>query len=559
MPRCVGSWKPVSWSRLTSARGAPERPGPERAQADSAPAATNAHGFRRMAVRVSALTLVAQVIGFGSSVAIAQILGASRATDAYYLGLSVPMLVYGIFLTSARQCGIPTLTEESSRSRSAFVDASSQLISATLVVSTIISAAAAAVAIGVLPLTGSHALVSMARVKIVELAPLGVLGAMIGAMACVLAVRNRFAVAALVLGIDPLLRIVLLVATGKALGTDALVIANLAGNAAAVLVMWGLIRHEGIPLSLRSPLRSPFVRRVLAIGAPLVLSTSILQVNPVIDRGMAGGLGSGTITALELGLRLFGVPMLLVGATLIGPVIATWSARKATFGWPALRDSVNRATDIFAVITPPVMVIGIALRHQIVDAMYQGGAYSVHATNETATVFAMLMLGLPASLLTLAFSTLFVIEKQPKFCLQAGMANVVLNVVLNFALRPVWGVGGIALSTSVTLSILLAAYVVTARRRWQGISIPFASAVGARSLASGVLTALLAYGLVSLAPAATDRLTELLEIGVVASAVLVAHAALVLATNDRTSALRSWVADFRLGSSVPAREHQGGS
>lgn len=513
-------------SALTSPQAELER-------SNDAVAATNARGFGWTAVRVSAFTLAAQAIGFGSSIAIARVLGATRATDAYYLALSVPMLVYGIFLTTARQCGIPTLTEEAAASRSSYVEASSQLISATLVASVIISVLAAAAAVLLLPLISSPSVASLARIQVIELAPLGVLGAMIGAMASVLAVRNRFVAAALVLAIDPLLRIVLLVVAGAALGTDALVIANLAGNALAVIVMWVLICREGILPTWRSPLHSPFVRRLLAFGAPLTLSTAILQVNPVVDRAMASGLGSGTITALELGLRLVGIPMLLLGATLIGPVMATWSARKAAFGWPALRDSVNRATEVFTMLVPPVLVIGIALRHQIVEVMYQGGAYSAHATHETATVFGMLLVGLPAQLATIAFSTLFVIERRPMFCLKAGIANVILNVVLNFALRPFWGIGGIALSTSLTYSILLVAYVISARRHWDGIRIPFSGLLEARPAASVVLMGSVAYGLLASAPSVTGRLGRIVEILVVTAAVLVVYAVTVLSGDER--------------------------
>jgi putative peptidoglycan lipid II flippase len=517
---------------LTSSQDAPQRP-----DDGVAHAATNARGFGWTAVRVTAFTLGAQLIGFGSSVAIARVLGATRATDAYYLALSVPMLVYSIFLTTARQSGIPTLTEEAAASRSSLVDASSQLISATLFVSIVISALAAAAAVLLLPVTSSASIVSPARAKVLELAPLGVLGAMIGTMASVLAVRNRFAAAALVLGIDPLLRIVLLVAAGDTLGTDALVIANLVGNALAVLVLWVLIRRDGISLKWRSPLHSPFVRRVLAFGAPLTLSAAILQVNPVIDRTMSSPLGSGTITALELGLRLVGIPMLLIGATLIGPLMATWAARRSASGWPALRDSVNRATDVFTMIVPPVVVIGITLRQQIVEVMYQGGAYSAHATHETATVFAMLLVGLPAQVLTIVFSTLFVIEKRPQFCLEVGIANVILNVFLNFALRPLWGVGGIALSTSVTYSILLVAYVVSARGRWEGIRIPFSSLLRPRPAAALILMVMVAYGLVSSAPSATGRLGLVVEIVVVAAGVLLVYAVLMLPAAERNRAL----------------------
>ncbi len=508
----------------------------------SAPAAANTRGFGRLALRLSFLTLLAQACGFASSIVIARVLGASHSTDAYFLGLSVPLLVYGAFLAAVRQGGIPILTSEAAAGEAAFVDASSELVSATLVVSIVVALVAAAIAIILLPLTiGNASLIGAARLDILELTPLAVFGAMIGAMATVLAVRNRFAGAALVLALDPILRIVLLLAAGSALGASALVIANLAGNCLAVFVMWSLVRREGIPLTLRSPWRSQFVRRMLAVSGPLLISQAVLQMNPVIDRTMAGALGAGSITALELGLRLFGVPMLLIGATLIGPLIATWAARKAADGWPALRDSLNRAVDAFALIVPPLLVIGVVLRHQIVDVLYQGGAYSSHAAGLTAAVFAMLLVGLPAQLLTIAFSALFIVEQQTRFCLKAGLVNVVLNVALNFALRPVFGVGGIALSTSVTLTIVLAIYIRSARRRWRGITIPFSGAAGVRAAVAVGLMAGVAYAMRSIVHSSDSRTQLLAEMVVIGLAVLAVYAMVLLTVHERRGAVVAWM------------------
>lgn len=491
--------------------------------------AENARGFGRVVLRVSILTFLAQGCGFASSIAIAHVLGASHATDAYFLGLSVPLLVYGAFVAAARLGAIPALTDEAARGESAFTRASSELASATLVVALLLSVVAAAIALTVLPLTiGNASLIAPTRVKVLELAPLGVLGAMMGSLGAILAVRNRFAAAAIVLAFDPILRIVLLVVLGSVLGTNALVVASLAGNTLAVLLMWMLVRRDGVPLRLGWFPQSRVVRRILLVSAPLLVCQVVVQMNPVVDRAMAGTLRAGSITALELGLRVFAVPMTLIGATLIGPLAATWSARRAAGGWPVLRDSVNRAITAFVMVLPPLLVLGIALRHQLVSLMYQGGAYSGHATDETASVFAMLLVGLPAQLVTIAFATLFVVEEQTKFVLKTGVVNVVLNVGLNFALRPALGVSGIALSTSVTYTLVLAIYVGAARKRWDGVVIPFWGPAGLRSVIAVGLMASAAYALTSSFSAVAGRVQLAAEVTLVALAVLAIYGGVLL-------------------------------
>lgn len=545
---CAGSAWPVSSSVLSRASRifgtripAPPASAGSTGVDPRAPESAKPSGFGRIAMRVSVATIFAQACGFVSSIAIAHLLGANNSTDAYFLALSVPMLVYGTFLAGVRQGAIPALTPESGLGPKAFAKAGSELVSTTIAVTVLLSLVATAVAIAILSLTiGNPALLARARVDAVALTPLGPLGATIASLAAILAVRDRFTAAAIVLAFDPLTRILLLLIAGRTLGTAPLIIANLAGNAVAVVALWVLVRRAGIELRLHWPTRSPFVRRLVFAATPLLISSVVIQANPVVDRTMASSLGSGSITSLELGLRLFAVPMTLIGATLIGPLTATWAKRKEAGGWPAVRDSVNRTVDTFALIVPPILVLGIGLRHQLISLMYQGGAYSAHATRLTAAVFAMFLVGLPAQLITIPFATLFVVEAAVIFIMMTGFVNVLLNVGLNFALRPVLGVSGIALSTSVTYTLVLALYVISARRRWGGLENPFSGWAGIRAALAVGLMAIVTYGLTSTFPPSASRAQLVGKVAVVALAVLVIYGAAYL-NSDRRRLVGQWV------------------
>ncbi len=489
-------------------------------------------------MRVSSLTLLAQVFGFVSSVVIARVLGATHSTDAYFLGLSVPFFVSSVFLTAIRAGAIPALTDEAARDQAAFRRASSELVSITLISTLVLSALATALAAGLLPLTvGDARLVGPAQLDALALTPLGVSAAMVSALAAILAVRNRFGAAALVVAIDPILRIALLVVFGSALGTKALVIANDVGNGLAVAVMWLLVVREGVPLRLRWPVRSEFVRRSVTVTAPIVICAAAVGSNPVIDRAMSGKLGAGSITALELGFRLFGIPLTLIGATMVGPLTATWSARNAAGGWPALRDSVNRGIETFTMIVPPLLVLGIVLRHQLVAVIYHGGGYSAHATDQTAAVLAMSELGAPAMLLGIAFGTLYVVQGRTKFVLMTGLINFALNAILDFVLRTPLGVAGIALATSVTYTTVLGVYILGTRRRWPGVKVPFSGTKGLRTvLAAGAMT-VATLALTSAFSASANRLELAGEVVVVSMIGLVIYVAVLLTRDQHRTAI----------------------
>jgi putative peptidoglycan lipid II flippase len=498
--------------------------------------------LRRIMPRVMLATVGVQVCSFASSVALARILGANTGTDAYFLGLSVPTIVYGILLGAVRSGSIPALTELSLASDEAFGRASSELISAVLLVASVLAIAVTAVTALTLPLIiGGGQLGSMTRETVIELAPLGLMGAMTGVLGGVLAVRGIFVATTAVMAFEPIFKIAFLLIFGSRIGIHALIAGNLVGSACCVAVLWLLARRHGVRLGWVTPRNSRFVRVVLLTSAPLLVGHSVLQVNPLIDRTMASSLGAGSITVLDLGLRLFLAPAVLLTATMIGPVTATWAATHAERGLPALRASVRRATVAALATVPPLVILGITLRHPLVTLIFKGGAYSPSALNRTAAVFGMLLVGLTPQVLTVLFSALFIVMKQTRYTMKVAMLNVVLNVTLNFALRPVFGIAGIALSTSLTSIVVISVYVAGAQRLWKPLSWEQIRSAVTRTAASTLLIAAAAITLLSMLPTVDSRETGLVAITLVTLSALAIHVLIWISPRSAAVTIRGFL------------------
>jgi peptidoglycan biosynthesis protein MviN/MurJ (putative lipid II flippase) len=107
-------------------------------------------------------------------------------------------------------------------------------------------------------------------------------------------------------------------------------------------------------------------------------------------------------------------------------------------------------------------------------------------------------------------ATLFVVHRKTVFNMWVGIANVVLNVALNFILRPVMGVPGIALSTTLTVAILSCAYVAGMYRRWGGFAPGTVRAVVARTTASVAATLMAGLAVLAALPSPSGRASALL-------------------------------------------------
>ena len=496
-------------------------------------------GIGRIMSGVVPVSLAIQVLSLASSIVLAHVLGATTSTDAYYLGLSVPVFVFGALVGSLRQGAIPALTSVSGSSSLAGLRAASgELVRGVTVVATVATVLVVALSEAALPLVAHARLLSETRLILLELTPYGVLGGLTGVLSAILAVRGAFLMPVAVVGLESIVKVVLMLAFGKGLGVQSLVLGNLVGGAAAVAVLLLAARRRGIVIGWRGPIDSPFVRSAVRLSAPLIISLSVLQVNPIIDRTMTSGLGSGKVTALSLGLRLFVAPAGLVTSLLIAPITATWAVRFADAGWPALQASARRMVEVAARVVPPLVVLGTVLRRQIVDLALAGGAYPLSALRDTAAVLGMSFLALPAQTLVVALAALFVVRSDTVFPMKVAFANVVLNVVLNFALRGPLGVGGIALSTSLTMSILVLVYLVEVRRRWGGLALdPAALLVRSTAVVVGVVLA--SVPLLRVLPHSHSRVDAAVALVVVGAAgVMTAFVILLVAGDSAVRPLR---------------------
>jgi putative peptidoglycan lipid II flippase len=432
-----------------------------------------------------------------------------------------------------RQGATPALTERLARSDRDFARAGSELVSSIAIGSAVLAVLATGIALLAFPLvlpSGSQHGLSLLRVDLIALAPLPVLGGITGALGAIQTVRGRMIPAVAVLAYEPIAKTVFVVALGRSIGSAALVAGHLAGSTLAAATLWLMIRRDGVDLSPVAAVVPPFVRDVIRLSVPLVIGHAILQANPLVDRAMVAPLGSGSVTQLELGGRLFFGATALIGGSLIGPLTGTWAARRLHGGWEEVRVGVIRAVVTMLAILPPMIALGISLRHPTVDLLYGGGAYSEHALHVTADVFGMLVIGLPANVLIILFSALFVVQKSTVLPMLVGMTNVVLNVVLNFALRPIWGGPGIALSTSLTMTIILFPYVRSATVRWH-LRLREARASAARALISGAALVVAASALTSIGWGDSQS-ARLAEIAVITAVLLAVHWAVLLLARE---------------------------
>lgn len=230
---------------------------------------------------------------------------------------------------------------------------------------------------------------------------------------------------------------------------------------------------------------------------PLVLASMAGTVSVVVERGLAGRLGEGSLAALTYAFRIATVPVnlfVLSASIVLLPALSLHAARGET---RALGTLLQRALRLAVVFTVPLAALGIPLAEPAIRLLLERGAFTPESTRATATALAWYVpavVGMAGvHLLTRAFHAVRAFRRFAA----VNVAIAAIGVALMVALTALVGFRGLPLAASVTWSLLFGALLWALRARLApgalaGILRPLGRVVVAGAVALAVTAAAMA-------------------------------------------------------------------
>ena len=262
-----------------------------------------------------------------------------------------------------------------------------------------------------------------------------------------------------------LITIVLLLGWGATMGIDALIWGFLGGTFVKSLYMGVVLYREGFPCFDRASYDRSIHVTVISLALPLLGSNLIANSNLFVDHIMASQLAPGSVSSLRYALRINDMPIQIV-IVAVSKAIFPFIAEQVLEGdFEGLRMMFKRTIILLAFLTIPTTCLVGLLSEDIVALLLQRGAFDSHATQETARTLTFYSYGLFFCAYTFVNQTFFSALKDTKPLFYVGCLSICLNIFLNWAFMQVFGVAGIALSTTITLSVVSIIFVVMLQSR----------------------------------------------------------------------------------------------
>ena len=419
-------------------------------------------------ISVSSWTLVSRVLGLARDIIVAFIFGAGALMDAFFAAFRIPNTLRRFTAEGAlTQAFVPAYQKarkESPEEASSFAGELLCILSLSLLILSGLVMLLAPQVIGIVAPGLGHAEAASDMLRIVF--PYILLISIVALFSGILNADYRFRAAA---ASPMLLNIAIIIAalwrpSSLMPEETSLAWGVIAGGLLQLLLTWICVKRAGLSPRLRLRYPGARIKTALYKMGQSALGAGAIQINLLINLGIASLLPAGAISWLYYADRLMELPAGLLGAALSTVVLPAMS-----LGGSHTHKILDNALRLATLLSFPAACGMIILSVPIVSVLFLRGAFDWHDTQMTAhavSAYGVGILGLVALRpLAAAYFARGDAATPAKVALVSLLATQAFNGIFVFMLE--WNHAGIALSIGLaaTLNALILLWTLI-RRGW---------------------------------------------------------------------------------------------
>ncbi len=191
--------------------------------------------------------------------------------------------------------------------------------------------------------------------------------------------------------------------------------------------------RNGMMPPIVTPRMTKQVKTMLLLMAPAALGSGVQQLNLLIDVIIASHI-PGAVSYLYYADRITELPIGMIGVA-VGTVLLPMLSKQIRSGdIAAARTSMNRALELVLLFGLPASAALCVIAQPIIMVLYQHGAFTVHDMDEAVPTLIAFTAGLPAFLAVKIFAPGFYANHDTKTPFKIAIACVIVNLFFNLTL-----------------------------------------------------------------------------------------------------------------------------
>jgi len=426
--------------------------------------------MKKTMITLMIFTILTKVLGFFRDIVLSYYYGVSNISDAYIIAITIPSVIFSLIGIGIATSYIPIYTDiEKMQGKSAANSFSNNLInvcllSGTLLIFIVLMSPETLVRIfasGFDDETMSLA-VSFTRVTIFSIN----ISILIYIIKGYLNANNSFNAPA-VMSIPLNLVIILSIFLSSRYNILLLPFGNLLAMFFQFLFVLYFAFKSGYRYKPIVDFKNPYLKKILLLSVPVILGTSVSDINVIIDRTLASNLVTGGIAALDysdkVNVLVQGIFVISI-STVLFPRMSKMISEDDTVGFV---DLISEAIIMLSFFIIPATFVFLFFSRPIVGLLFGRGAFDAEAITLTANLLFFYTFGMIGIALREIFSKAFYAMQDTKTPMINASIGMVINITLNLILSRIMGISGLALATSIA-SILTAVFLGMKLRKRAG-------------------------------------------------------------------------------------------
>ncbi|WP_407557742.1 murein biosynthesis integral membrane protein MurJ [Winogradskyella sp. 4-2091] len=405
----------------------------------------------RSMIIVAVIGLVIKVIAVYKETIIAGSFGLGEIIDTFSVAVLVPTFIQSVFINSIKNLFIPNyITELKNNGNKGSFQALVILITIGVsLFSCIIAYFGTDLFLNLVYSEFPETYLPLIKDQLYFVLPCLFFWGISSVLSGLLEVSNRFLISTLAELFPLLTMIFFLIFLKDQFGHMVLAYGTFAGSIIGFsYLLFFSIRYNDF--ELKKPVLNDNSRLMIKQLPPKISSSFLTAMNNYIDQFFVGQLVIGSLAAINYGNRLpaFGVTIVIMA---LGSVLLPHFSRLVNEDLKSAYHQLFKALKLVLGIGVFLVIVGVFMSDWIVELWLERGKFTHEHTLKVSGIQQILLISVPFNICTLIMVKFLTSINKNQFMAWISLANLVLNVILNFILIKYYDVFGLVMSTTIVL------------------------------------------------------------------------------------------------------------
>lgn len=430
---------------------------------------TKGKNLAKTAGMISILTLMSKVLGFLREIMIASRFGSGMRTDTYFVAMTATVLIVGTIGAALKTTLIPIFSEVEGRhgirGKLKFLNNIFNLVLVLGIFVVVIGYIISPLTIRILA-SGFEGEQFQLAVKLNRIGlPIALFLGLTHVFTGLLDSSEIFGPSAISGLPYNAVFLIYLAFVGTGANISTLMIVTVIASSTQFLILIPAVRHMGYRYKFRINLRDRYLRKGLYLVLPVLIGSAVQQINIVVDRTLASGLETGSISALTYASRINDMVIAVFIMAITTVIFPKLSRAFSNDDSEETNKILGQGINIILLITVPATIGLLLLAEPLVHLFFERGSFDARDTYMTSQALKFYSLGLVGFSLRLMLNKVYYAFQDTTTPMINGVIAVVVNLVFNLILIRWMAHSGLALATSISATVTTILLFLSLRKK----------------------------------------------------------------------------------------------